>query len=86
MVVDLYGFSCVGCAVVTPEGAKDFLVPSFDVINIVDSSLLRVNAEYGYAVLLTVPPVLFYDFELLVPLLTVSHWQGLHGLTASVAF
>ena len=73
VVVDLYGFSCVGRAVVTPEGAKQFL-------------LLRVNAEYGYAVLLTVPPVLFYDFELLVPLLTVSHWQGFHGLTAGVAF
>ena len=72
VVVDLYGFSSVGRAVVTPEGAKQFL-------------LLRVNAEYRYAVLFTVLPVLFYDFELLVPLLTISHWQGLYGLTAGVA-
>ena len=73
VVVDFYGFSSVGRAVVTPEGVQQFL-------------LLRVNAEYGYAVLLAVLPVPFYDFELLVPLLTVSHWQGLHGLAASVAF
>ena len=73
VVVDLYGFRCVGCAVVMPEWTKQFL-------------LLRVNAEYGYAVLLTVLPVLFYDFELLVPLLTVSHRQGLYRLTSGVAF
>ena len=73
VVVDLYGFGSVGCSVVTSEGAQQFL-------------LLRVNAEYGYAVLLAVFPIPFYDFELLVLLLTVSHWQGLHGLTASVAF
>ena len=72
MVVDLYGFSSIGSAVVTPVQAKQLL-------------LLRVNTEYWYAVLFAVSAQLPNDLELLVAQLAVCHGQGLHRLATSVA-
>lgn len=73
VVVDLYGLSRVCRAVVTPVWAKQFL-------------FLRINAEYGNAMLLAVFPQLLYILELLVAQLAVSHRQGLYRLTSGVAF
>jgi len=84
MVVHLDGFSAVGCSVVTSEQAKDFLVPSIDVINIADSSLLRVHAEYGSACLLTPFTQLFNVLELFVAPLAISHRQSLYWLASGV--
>ena len=72
MVVDLYRFCSIGCAVVTPVWAEQFL-------------FLRVNTEYWYTVLFAVSPQLLNDLELFVAQLAVCHGQGLHRLAASVA-
>ena len=73
MVVDLYRFCSIGCAVVTPVWAEQFL-------------FLRVNTEYWYTVLITVFPLLLNHLELLVSQFAVCHRQSLHRLAASVPF
>lgn len=71
VVVYLHGLGGIGTATVPPERAKEFL-------------FLRVHAEYGNTVLLTVCSQLLNLFELLVTQLTVCHWQCLYRLASGV--
>ena len=73
VVVYLHGLGGIGTAAVPPKWAKEFL-------------FLRVHAEYGDTVLLTVYSQLLNLFELFVTQLTVCHRQCLYRLAASISF